>query len=366
MKVENKNILLGLSGGVDSSVAALLLKKQGYNVIGAFFKIYSKTKNKLTGECTYLEDKRDAQKIANLLEIPLITLDYESEYKKLVLNPMFKAYSNGLTPNPDIACNTIIKFPLLWKIAKKYNADYISTGHYARIKKRKNNYELLMGKDAKKDQSYFLSGLTQFDLEHTIFPIGDYSKDRIRKIAKENNFSNWNKHGTVGICFVGKQNMQDFLKQKIKSKTGKVIDFKGEEIGTHIGNSFYTIGQKAINHFGIDIKKPKEQSQKRFYVAEKRRGNILVVAPEGHSILKRKQVIIKNFRLINKEEKINEKLGARIRHLGKIFSGKLNKIKNKWIFNFNNLIEGISEGQYIVLYSKNKVIGCGEIRYKKV
>src|SRR3989338_6745053 len=232
---KKKTVLLGMSGGVDSSVAALLLKKKGYNVIGAFLKIYSDTKNKLTGQCAYLDELKMARKISSILNIPLIVLDYEKDYKKHVLNPMFKSYASSKTPNPDISCNAIIKFPFLWKAAKKYKADLIATGHYAKIKKYKKICTLLMGKDNTKDQSYFLAELAQKDLSHTIFPIGNYTK------------------------------------KKIREKPGKVITPTGDIIGTHKGISFYTIGQKTGEHIGINVKKPREFAQKRFYVGEKRR-----------------------------------------------------------------------------------------------
>lgn len=364
---KKKTVLLGMSGGVDSSVAALLLKKKGYNVIGAFLKIYSDTKNKLTGQCAYLDELKMARKISSILNIPLIVLDYEKDYKKHVLNPMFKSYASSKTPNPDISCNAIIKFPFLWKAAKKYKADLIATGHYAKIKKYKKICTLLMGKDNTKDQSYFLAELAQKDLSHTIFPIGNYTKKQIRDIARRNNFPNWNKHGTVGICFVGQQNMQNFLKQKIKEKPGKVITPTGDIIGTHKGISFYTIGQKTGEHIGINVKKPREFAQKRFYVGEKRRNNLLVVAPEGHPALKRRKVLIKNLHLINAKSKIPAQLKARIRHLGFFHLGKLKKTTNGWSFTFNKPLEALAEGQYIVFYKGREVMGCGEmsLTYRK-
>ena len=149
--MENKTVLIGLSGGVDSAVAALLLKQQGYNVIGAFMKNFSETKNKMTKDCTWVEEKRSAQKVAAHLNIKFVSLDFEREYKKYVIDPMFKSYKAGYTPNPDILCNKIIKFPLLRKAAKKFKADYMATGHYARIKKTKSGYNLISGKDKTKD-----------------------------------------------------------------------------------------------------------------------------------------------------------------------------------------------------------------------
>lgn len=358
-------VLLGLSGGVDSSVAALLLKKQGFKVIGAFLKMYSDTKNPLTGECSYLDDLKMAKKIALILGIPLIELDYEKEYKNQVLDPMFSAYKKGLTPNPDIACNKIIKFPFLWKEAQKIGAKFVATGHYARIKKYKRAYYILVGKDRKKDQSYFLSELSQKDLEHTLFPVGNLTKNGVREIARKNGFPNWNKHGTVGICFVGQIPMQKFLQRKIKPKKGKVIMPDGNLVGTHQGIAYYTIGQKIGPHNGVEIIKPVHLAQKRFYVAEKRRPNILVSAPEGHSSLSKRELLIKNLHLISLKDKLpDNNLKARIRHLGHLHEGKLYKNNNKWHFLFSKPVQALAEGQYIVLYSEDKVVGSGEIRFK--
>lgn len=359
-----KTVVIGMSGGVDSSVAALLLKKQGYNVIGAFMKNFSASKNKVTGKCLWIEEKKYAQKIASILKIPLVVFDFEKEYLSQVIEPMFKAYSKGLTPNPDIQCNKIIKFPLFWKHAKKLNADYIAMGHYAKIKKTKKGFSLLAGKDSKKDQSYFLYRLSQKDLSHTLFPLGELTKTEVRQIAKKNHFPNYNKPGTRGICFVGKVNMKSFLEKKIAHKEGKVLTPKGEKIGIHPGAAYYTIGQRISPGIGIKIEKPKGTEQKRWYVAEKK-GNTIIAAPEGNPILKKKRVIIKLFHLINPKEPMPKtNLKARIRHLGKLHLGKLKKQNGKYIFTFSKPVEALAKGQSLVIYHNKKVIGGGEIRLK--
>lgn len=355
-----EKILIGLSGGVDSAVAALILKKQGYEVIGAFMKNFSETKNKITGECNWVEEKKMAQKIASHLKIPFITLNFEKEYKKYVIDPMFKDYKKGLTPNPDILCNKIIKFPLLWEKAKKYNADYIATGHYARIKKTKEGLHLLQGKDQGKDQSYFLYKLSQNDLSHTLFPVGELTKEKVRKIAKKNKFPNWNKKGTRGICFIGKVDMFKFLKKKIKKKKGKIKTPEGNIIGTHPGISYFTIGQRIGPRLDIEISK--EYANKKFYIAEKKKPNILIVAPPKHPSLKKQNIIINKFHKITPKSSVPKtNLKARIRHLGSLLPGKLRKSKNKYIFSLNKPQEGIAEGQSLVIYNKEKVIGGGEI-----
>ncbi len=302
MKFKKIRVIVAMSGGVDSSIAALLMKKKGCEVIGAFMKNWSATKNPLTHECSWKEDRKIAMKIAAKLEVPLITFDFEKEYKKHVVDEMFKNYKKAITPNPDIDCNQKIKFPLLWKAAKKLGADYIVTGHYARIKKGK----LFRAKDETKDQSYFLYRLSQKDLEHSLFPIGDYTKKKVREIARKNKFPNFDRKGTVGICFIGKINLKKFLQKRIKPKKGKILDPEGRIVGEHDGIYYYTIGQRIGPRFGIEIEKGKGKKLKRWYVARKNlKKNEIIAAPESHPILYRKNIAIKNPHWINKKPEKN-------------------------------------------------------------
>lgn len=357
--MKQKTVILGMSGGVDSSVAAFLLKKQGYKVIGAFMKNFSDTKNPMTGECAWVEEKKMAQKIASILNIPLITFDFEKEYKKQVIVPMFKSYGKGMTPNPDMACNKIIKFPLLWKEAKKLKADYIATGHYAGIKRTKKGFALLAGKDKTKDQSYFLSQLSQSDLSHTLFPLANLTKSEVRQIAKKHHFPNYSKKSTSGICFVGKQNMKSFLEKRIKNKEGNIISPDRKIIGKHPGIMYFTIGQRIGPRLGLIINK---HTSNKWYIAEKKKNNILVIAPKNHPLLKRQIIRIKSLHLINPREKISPLLKARIRHLGSLNKGTFIKRLNSFYFKFSRPVQAIAEGQFIVLYHNNKVIASGEIR----
>ena len=371
--MKKQRVLVAMSGGVDSSIAALLMKKKGYEVIGAFMKNWSQSKDEL-GDCLWKEERKMAMKIASKLKIPLITLDFEKQYKKEVVEKMFSGYRKGITPNPDIDCNQKIKFPLLIKEAKKLNADFIVTGHYSNIRKNKDSYELFRAKDELKDQSYFLYRLNQNELPWILFPIGNYTKKEIRKIAKKNNFPNFNKKSTVGICFIGKINLKNFLKKKIKPKKGKIRGHEGNIIGEHDGIYYYTIGQRIGPRYGIEISKKNDNKRnlKRWYVAKKSlKRNEIIAAPENHPLLYRKEIMIKNFHLIcgNKQDfkkdvlKNSKKVLSRIRHVGELIPSKISYDENKKQFKItlNKAITGISQGQAIVLYQGKKVLGGGVI-----
>lgn len=367
-KKTKEKVLLAMSGGVDSSVAALLLKKQGYDVYGAFMKNWSDTKNKITGECNWVEERNSAIKIASKLGIPIVTLDFEKEYKKLVVDEMFKKYKLGITPNPDIECNEKIKFPLLIKAAKKAGINLIATGHYARVKKKGKMYELHRGKDESKDQSYFLYRQSQEDLSHTIFPIGDLTKKKIRKIAEKNGYENAYKKSTVGICFIGKVNLKDFLSKKIKPKKGKILDPKGNVIGEHDGIYYYTVGQRLGPRYGFEVKRENENHEKikKWYVAGKdAKTNTLIAAPEGDPALYRKEIIVKDLHLIDTKEKdLPKKVFSRIRQVGELIPSTISKTKdNKLKVILKEGITGVSEGQAIVLYSGTKCLGGGVISF---
>ncbi len=364
-KMQNqKTVLLGMSGGVDSSVAALLLKKQGYKVVGAFMINFSGTKNPLTNECSYLEDKKDAQKIAAQLKIPLITLNFEKEYQKQVLNEMFKSYAQGITPNPDSLCNKIIKFPMLWQEAKKRKIDLIATGHYIKKLKTKNGYAIKIPKDKGKDQSYFLYDLTQKDLEHTLFPISNLKKEEVRQIAKKHGFPNWNKRGTRGICFIGKQDMKSFLKQKIKPKKGTIIDKEGKVIGTHEGIMFFTIGERIKENQNTTILAEFRNQYGKLYIAEKnRKTNTITAVPENHKLLFKREFQLININWINPVKPRINNAKVRIRHLGQLMPATIIKSINKVLVKLKNPIKAVAEGQSCVIYKDNFILGGGEIRY---
>lgn len=361
-----KTAIIGLSGGVDSAVSALLLKKKGFKVIGLFMQTFreeTNSKNPCKSKAK-MTDEKMARIIAKMLKIKFISRNYKKQYKKEVINPMINDYGKGLTPNPDISCNKLIKFPYLLKEAKALKADYIATGHYAQIKKTKSGFQLLQGKDSTKDQSYFLCDLNQDILSKTLFPVGNLTKSQVRKIAEKNKFPNYNKPGTTGICFLGRTpNIKSFLENKIRHKKGKILSPEGKILGTHQGTSYYTIGQKIQEHLGLIISKPKEHAQERYYIADKiPKTNTLVAAPENHPSLLKQKVAINSLHFINPKDKIpKSNLTARIRHLGEMHKGKLTKKANHYVFTFSKPVPAIAKGQSLVLYKNNQVIGGGEL-----
>jgi len=358
-----EKVVLGMSGGVDSSVAALLLQREGYEVYGVFMRAGAGKKFGWLSGISWKEEERTVKEICKKLRIKLRVVNVGKSYENKIIAPMVRDYERGLTPNPDILCNKIGKFVLFWKIAKEIGAGKIATGHYARVRRGKDGYELLMGKDKSKDQSYFLCGLKQKDLSHVLFPLGDLTKEEVRRIARREGFSNWDKRGSRGVCYLGKIDLKKFLKKRIKEKKGKLVSPSGKIIGYHQGSMFFTIGERVREREGFEVDRKIEGWEgKKLFVAEKRKGNVLVVVPEGHDLLKRRRVLLKNFHLINPRGKIVKKgLKGRIRHLGELVGGKLKKEKGNWFFVFNKGVEGIASGQYLVVYYREKVIGCGEI-----
>ena len=282
---------------------------------------------------------------------------------------MFKKYKAGITPNPDIDCNEKIKFPLLIEAAKKAGINLIATGHYARIKKKGKNYELHRAKDENKDQSYFLYRQNQDELSRTLFPIGNLTKKKVRALARKNGFQNADKKGTVGICFIGKVNLKNFLSKKIKPKIGKILDPEGNVIGKHDGVYFYTIGQRLGPRYGFEIER-KDKTTKRmskWYVSKKDvKTNTLTAAPEGHPILYRKIIMVDNLHLIDETKKEflkHKRIFSRIRQVGELIPSKISEEKGKIKVILNKAINGVSEGQAIVLYHKTKCLGGGVIGF---
>lgn len=273
-------ILVGMSGGVDSSVSAALLLQQGYDVVGGFIKNWSDTKDLWTGECAWRGERRDAMRVCAQLGIPLLTFDFEAMYRERVLGRLFDGYAEGQTPNPDVLCNEEIKFGLFFDEAMKRGFDGIATGHYARIHKDADGTaHLLKGIDPAKDQSYFLYRVSQQALAKSFFPIGGFTKPEVRLKAESFALPTAQKPDSQGICFVGKLNFHDFLRKKIAPTPGDIVTPSGDVVGRHDGLDAYTIGQRQ----GLMV----STGRRAWYVAQKRfsENQLVVVDDHDHPLL---------------------------------------------------------------------------------
>lgn len=267
-----QKVFVGLSGGVDSSVAALRLKEQGFNVVGVFIKVWQPDFLK----CNWEQERLDAMRVAAHLEIPFLTCDAEEEYRREVGEYFIKEYQAGRTPNPDVMCNRHIKFGAFWRFARERGADFIATGHYARVVKEGNRLKLFRGIDTNKDQSYFLWTLTQEDLSHTLFPVGDAPKEVIRKEAEKAGLPTAVKKDSQGVCFLGQIDIPNFLSHFIELTPGDVIDIHGNKIGYHQGVLVYTLGQR----HGFSLQNKNISSDPHYVVAKDIESNVLVVNTE--------------------------------------------------------------------------------------
>jgi len=270
-----RKVIIGLSGGVDSSVAALLLKKQGYMLQGIFMKNWEEDDDEY---CSAEEDLQDASKVAELLEIPLLTRNFSSEYWETVFQYFLDEYKKGRTPNPDILCNKEIKFKTFLEHAIELGAEFIATGHYARCEQRDGKFRLLKALDHNKDQTYFLHQLDQYQLSKTIFPLGDISKPEVRNIAEEFNFENFAKKDSTGICFIGERKFKEFLSQYIPAKPGDIKTISGQVIGKHDGLMYYTLGQRQ----GLGIGGSSQGDGQPWYVVDKDLENNILIVAQGH------------------------------------------------------------------------------------
>ncbi|MEK7178117.1 MAG: tRNA 2-thiouridine(34) synthase MnmA [Patescibacteria group bacterium] len=342
--IRKRKTFMAISGGVDSSVAALLLKKKGHNVIGVYMKGWSLT------DCA-AKDAEDARRVAGILNIPFYIFDFEDEYKKLVVDYMVSGYASGITPNPDVMCNREVKFGLFLKKALKLGADFIATGHYVKIK----NNKLFIAKDKNKDQSYFLWTLNQEQLKHCLFPIGNYTKPQVRALAKKYGLPTAEKPDSQGVCFIGEIDVAGFLKEKLGKNPGLIKTIDGRTIGTHDGAIFYTIGQRK----GIGIKGSLAGEQGKIYyvVAKNIDANTLWVAEGESQKLFSKELIVKDINWISgKQPKLPLKCLTRIRYRQPLQKATLFEISNpksqisklKIIFNVPQ--RAITPGQSAVFY----------------
>lgn len=267
-----KTVVVGMSGGVDSSVAALLLKEQGYNVIGLFMVNWEETDE--NGCCTAEEDYADVRRVSNLLGIPYYTVNFAKEYRERVFSYFLREYAAGRTPNPDVLCNREIKFGPFKEYAENLGADYIATGHYCGVLHEKDRHWLLKAKDENKDQTYFLNQLSQSQLANVLFPLGNMEKGEVRKIAEQNGLATAKKKDSTGICFIGERNFRRFLQNYLPAKNGEIRTLDGRVLGEHCGTMYYTLGQRK----GLNIGGQKGDEGRWFVVDKDVKNNVLYVA----------------------------------------------------------------------------------------
>lgn len=394
----DKTVVVGLSGGVDSSVTAYLLKEQGYNVIGLFMKNWHDDTVTISNECPWLEDSNDAMIVAEKLGIPFQTVDLSEEYKERIVDYMFNEYEKGRTPNPDVLCNREIKFDVFMKIALGLGADYVATGHYCRkdtiVKDGREVYRLLAGKDGNKDQSYFLCQLSQEQLSKALFPIGDLLKPEVRRIAAENDLITAGKKDSQGLCFIGKVRLPDFLQQKLKPKEGVIVEVSsasqkyqeqtpefvdkteelsfyarkpqyeltdGKVVGKHQGAHYFTKGQRKGLGVGGTVAP--------LFVIETDVDENIIYTGQGkdHPGLYRRTLFVSMDELHWIREDLSlqadESLAvqARIRYRQPLQKAVLHMVDGGLYVDFENPQSAITEGQFVAFYIEDELIGSGVI-----
>lgn len=355
-----KTVVIGMSGGVDSSVAAILLKKQGYNVIGLFMRNWDTSVNgDFLGNpnlndniCPQEQDYNDAVKVCEKLGIELHRVDFVKEYWDYVFTYFLDELKKGRTPNPDIMCNKYIKFDMFAKEAKKIGADYIATGHYARME----NSKLLRGVDSNKDQTYFLSQLSNKQLENVLFPVGDLEKPEVRKIAEEYDLITADKKDSTGICFIGERNFKQFLENYLPNTPGDIINIETKElVGRHIGLMYYTIGQRR----GLDLGGNKERL---FVVGKDLNKNVLYVAlGDDNDYLYSTSALIEQMNWMN-HDKIT-KCTAKFRYRQEDNDVEVEYIDDDHILvKYSQGVKSVTPGQACVLYLGEECLGGGIIK----
>ncbi|MGB1051419.1 MAG: tRNA 2-thiouridine(34) synthase MnmA [Chitinophagales bacterium] len=381
-------VVVGLSGGVDSSVAAAKLLEEGHEVIGIFMKNWHDDSVTISDDCPWLEDSQDALLVAEKLGIPFQTIDFSKEYKERIVDYMFNEYEAGRTPNPDVLCNREVKFDIFLDFAQNLGADFVATGHYCRKRsktdeKGETTFELIAGKDNNKDQSYFLCQINQEQLAHALFPIGEFEKHEVRAMAEKLDLTTAQKKDSQGLCFIGKVRLPDFLQQKLAKKEGEVIEIArdhamfskdwgyspyefdkpdGKVVGKHIGAHFYTIGQRR----GLGIG---GYETPLFVLGTNVEENIIFVGQgEDHPGLNRAKMSIplSECHWVDPNEQLKEgetwKGKARIRYRQPLQEVTLRRKDDHITFDFDLAQRGISPGQFVAWYAEDVLVGSGVIQ----
>ncbi|WP_339173343.1 tRNA 2-thiouridine(34) synthase MnmA [Anoxybacillus sp. FSL W8-1294] len=348
-------VVVGMSGGVDSSVAALLLKQQGYDVIGIFMKNWDDTDE--NGVCTATEDYEDVVRVCNQIGIPYYAVNFEKQYWEKVFTYFLDEYKAGRTPNPDVMCNKEIKFKAFLEHAMALGADYLATGHYARVAYRDGEYQLLRGLDANKDQTYFLNQLGQAQLSKVLFPIGELQKSKVREIAKEAGLATAGKKDSTGICFIGERNFKQFLSNYLPAQPGEMQTLDGEVKGTHDGLMYYTIGQR----HGLGIG---GSGEPWFVVGKNLKDNILYVAQGfDNELLYSDAIIATNVNWVS-DRKPNEPIActAKFRYRQPDVPVTVEMIDETTArVSFSQRVRAVTPGQAVVFYNGEQCLGGGTI-----
>ena len=362
-------VMVGLSGGVDSAVAAYLLKKQGYDVVAGFMRNWDAMANGdylgnptvNDDQCPQEKDYDDAKKVAEKLGIPLIRVDFIKEYWDHVFSFFISEYESGRTPNPDILCNKYIKFDAFLEFAKKNNCDMIAMGHYAKRVEKNGRFYLMKCKDTNKDQTYFLSQINEEQIKSCLFPLGDIDKSEVRKIAHELDLESvMDKKDSTGVCFIGERNFREFLKNYIPAQKGNIIDIDtGKKVGEHRGVYYYTIGQ----HKGLGIGGISGETATGWFIVKKdAKKNILYVTRgDTQKYLMSNKCIVRKLNFIDKNEKFPQKVGVKFRYRQPDHPATINKVNDEIICEYE-YYKAVTPGQEAVFYNEEGLmIGSGTI-----